>query len=258
MSHACRLTTRSTASGGVEARDVAALEAEAGRARALRQCCARRDHVLLQVEPDDLDLAPAQHGEQVMDREGQVRLAAAEVDDAQRAVGPQRGNDVVDELEEAVDLAELVVAALAHAAVRRHDAELDEERNRRSLLEQIALAPVVLARSDRARRRPSQHRLAEDLPIGVGRLEQPLAVVGEQDAEPLAGRSGREVLVRRAVAEVGREAKRRLAAQFDRIDRDLCGQVAGARLRDDGAREGQSLEQVREERVCLGHARHDG
>ena len=74
----------------------------------------RRDHVLLQVEPDDLDLAAAQLRQQMVEREREVGLAAAEVDDAQRPLGRERGHDVVDELEEAIDLAELVVAALAH------------------------------------------------------------------------------------------------------------------------------------------------
>ncbi len=55
----------------------------------------------------------------------------------------QRRNDVVDELEEAVDLAELVVAALPHGAFGRHYTELDEEWDRSTFLEQIPLAPVV-------------------------------------------------------------------------------------------------------------------
>ena len=183
--------------------------------RPLGQSGAGRDHVLLQVEADELDLASAQHGQQMVDRKGEVGLAAAEVDHPQRPVRAERGHDVVDQLEEAVDLAELVVAALAHVAVRGHDAELDEKRHRRPLLEQVLLLPIVRLRRRGAGRRAPEHRLPEHLPVGVGGLQQRLPVVGQQRAEALAGAVRRKVLVRRPVGQVGREPIRRLAAQLD-------------------------------------------
>ena len=73
----------------VEAGDVTLLEAETLRAEAGCERRARVDHVLLEIEPDDLHLAAAQLGQQVVDREGEVRLAAAEVDDAERPLGPE-------------------------------------------------------------------------------------------------------------------------------------------------------------------------
>ena len=225
VSHACRLTTRSTSAPASKLAMSPRSKRRPGGAGALRERGARRDHVLLQVEADDLDLAAAQLGEEVMDREGEVGLAAAEVDHSQRAIGSERGNDVVDQLEEAVDLAELVVAALAHLPVRRHHAELDEERDRRALLEQVLLLPIVRPRRRGAGRRPPKHRLPEHLPVGVGGLQQRLPVVGQQRPETLAGAVRAEVLVRRAVTQVRREAIRRLAAELDGIDGHLRGQL---------------------------------
>ena len=76
--------------GGV-ARDLAALEAQAACTDTVGERAARLDHVRLEVEPDDLDLTSAQLCEQMVEREREVRLAAAEVDHAQRPV--RRGRD---------------------------------------------------------------------------------------------------------------------------------------------------------------------
>ena len=65
----------------LEERDVADFEAQALVPKSLRERLATLDHVLLQVEPDDLDVKAALDSEQVVEREGQVRLAGAEVDD---------------------------------------------------------------------------------------------------------------------------------------------------------------------------------
>ena len=61
------------------------------------------------------------------------------------AAGPsgRRRDDVVDELDEAVDLPELRPALRAHAAVRRLHAERDEERDRLALGQQVPLGAVV-------------------------------------------------------------------------------------------------------------------
>ena len=73
----------------VEAGDVPLLEAETLRAEAGRERRARVDHVVLEVESDDLHLTAAELGQQVVNREGEIRLAAAEVDDAERPIGPE-------------------------------------------------------------------------------------------------------------------------------------------------------------------------
>ena len=79
VSHACRLTTRSTPSTRV-AGDVADLEPQPFGTEAAGKCLAVGDHVLLQVEADDIDLAPVHGREQVVQRERQIGLAGAEVD----------------------------------------------------------------------------------------------------------------------------------------------------------------------------------
>ena len=191
-----------------------------------------------------------------MDREGEVRLAAAEVDHAQRPLGPQRGNDVVDKLQEAVDLPKLVVAALAHLAVRRHHAELDQERDGRSLLEQVSLPPVVLPRRSLSGRRPAEHGFPEHLPIGLRGLKQTLPVVAEQRAETLACRIGSKVLVRGAVRKMRGEAVCRLAAQLDRIDRRLGRNLGRAGLREHGAAQLIAREEIGQELFERRHLRH--
>ena len=114
-----------------------------------------------------------------MEREREVGASRPEVDDAQASVRKPR-NDVVDELDEAVHLPELPAALRAHAAVRRLDAELHEERDGLPLGQEVALPSVVDALRPWPRRRPLQdaRRVAagEDLPVGVGLLEQRLPV----------------------------------------------------------------------------------
>ena len=73
----------------VEAGDVPLLEAETLRPGAGCERRARVDHVVLEVEPHDLHLTAAQLGQQMVDREGEIRLAAAEVDHAERPIGPE-------------------------------------------------------------------------------------------------------------------------------------------------------------------------
>ena len=165
------------------------------------------------------------------------------------SLGTQRGNDVVDELEEAVDLPELVVAALPHLAVRGHHAELDQERDGRALLQQVSLLPVVLPRRGLPGRRPAEHGLPEHLPVRLRGLKQPLPVVGEQRAEALACRVGSEVLVCRPVGKMRGEAIRRLASQLHGVDRRLRRNLRRARLREHGAAQLVAREEIGQEVV---------
>ena len=143
----------------VVAGDVADLEPEAVGAERAGERLAVVDHIRLEVEPDDLDLAPMDDRQQVVEREREVRLAGAEVDDAERAFGGKRREHVLDELEEPVHLAELVVALRPHLALGRHHAELDEERHRHAVGQHALLDAVVPERRRSGRRR----RPAQDL-----------------------------------------------------------------------------------------------
>ena len=114
-----------------------------------------------------------------MEREREVRATGAEVDDPQ-APFRQRRDDVVDQLDEAVDLPELRPPLRADAAVRGLDAERDEERDGLPFGQRVALGAVVGARRLVAASVAAQDaRLAaagEDLPVGVGLVEERLAV----------------------------------------------------------------------------------
>ena len=122
--------------------DVADLEAEAGGAKRSRQRLTVTDDLGLEVQPDDLGLASVDDREQMMQRKREIGLARAEVDDPQRS-GGERRKHVLDELEEAIHLPELVVATASHLPLGRHHPELDEERHRHALRQKAALDPVV-------------------------------------------------------------------------------------------------------------------
>ncbi len=152
------------------------------------------DDIGLEVEPDDLDVPLVHDREQVVEREGEIRLAGAEVDDAERAIGRERGEHVLDELEEPVHLAKLVEALRPHLALGGHHAELDEKRHRHSLRQHPLLDAVVPERDRRPGRRPAQDlRVApaptrEHLPVGLGRLEHALPeLAAEQVHETVRG-----------------------------------------------------------------------
>ena len=189
----------------------------------------------------------------MVEREREVGLAAAEVDDAQRPLLPKRRHDVVDELQEPVHLPELVEPALADAAVGRHHAELDQVGDGRALLEQVALATVVPASADRPCRRPTEHGRAQHLPVGVSTLQQALAIAGQEGRQPLArGRRG-EILVDGTIGELRREPVRELPAHLDRLDSHPRGKLALRRLRESRAGQAVLIEQAREKVVELGH-----
>jgi len=132
--------------------------------------------------------------EEVVQREREVGASRPEVDDAQAPLR-ESWNDVVDELHEAVDLAELPAALRAHAAVRGLDAELHEERDGLPFGQEVALLSVVDALRLRPRRWPLQdaRRIAagEDLPVGIGLLQERLPVacadcIAKEGDEPRA------------------------------------------------------------------------
>ena len=140
--------------------------------------------------------------EQMVQRERQVRLAGAEVDDAERAFGRESGEHVLDELEKPVHLPELVVALRPHLALGGHHAELDEERHRHPLGQHALLDTVVPERSPSdgsaagAGSWPRSRPAREHLPVGVGRLQHALPELAvEQLHEAVGGRVRSQVLV---------------------------------------------------------------
>src|SRR5262249_48312374 len=110
-------------SAALVAADVAYFETQAVSAEAGRRRRTRLDDVFFEIQPDDLGLTAVDDGQQVVQREREVRLARAEVDDPQRA-GRKRRENVLDELEKAIDLPELRLPRSPHRAVAGHHAEL--------------------------------------------------------------------------------------------------------------------------------------
>ena len=166
--------------GEIRLGDVAELEAQALGTEAPGELLALRDDVRLQVEPEHVDLASVHARQQVVEREGEVGPARAEVDDPEASLREAR-DDVLDELDEAVHLPELRSARSANATVRRLHAEGDEVRDGRALGQQVALGAVVGGgRCGASRRLAEDAGIAatrEDLPVGVRLVEECLAVV---------------------------------------------------------------------------------
>ena len=154
----------------VRVRDVAELEAEPVGVEAAGERLALGDDVRLHVEAEHVDLASVDAREQVVEGERQVRATGAEVDHPHAPFREGR-DDVVDQLHEPVDLAELRPPLRADAAFGGLHAEGDEERDRLPLGKRVALGAVVRARRGGPRGRPAQDaRLAaarEDLPVRV-------------------------------------------------------------------------------------------
>ena len=178
----------------------------------------------LTSSPRRLTCRPWPADEEVVERERQVGASRSEVDDAQASVREPR-NDVLDELDESVHLPELPPALRAHAAVRGLDAELHEERDGLSLGQEVALPSVVCALRPWPRRRPPQdaRRVApgQDLPVGVGLLEQRLPVAAT-DRLAKEGDELRavEVLVRRPALVVATHVPASLLPDGHRLDGD--------------------------------------
>ena len=80
------------------------------------------------------------HPQIIVQREGQIAFAAAEVDDPQRTLRRQIAEGIVGDLKEAVDLPEFGVVLLEHFALRRHDAQLDEKVAGLSVFDDVMLS----------------------------------------------------------------------------------------------------------------------
>ena len=169
--------------------DVAAAEVQAGIAVFFRHSAAVGDHILFQIQPNNIRFFPQDLGDIIVDHKGQIGLSAAKIHDAQRFPGIF-GQNIVQKLHKAVDLLEFIVFGLDNPALRRQHAEIHQRRDAHALLQQILLFPVVSGR-------PLQnglHRLTLEKQLALfGNLQAEgstltkgvqLAVVGQQRFQP--------------------------------------------------------------------------
>ena len=104
--------------------DVALIEMQLFIAVFLRQSVADCDDILFQVKSDDIDIQFFQFAEVIIHRKRQIRFSAAEIENRDLAVRWELRQDIFDELQEAVDLAELVVAGPHDFAFFCHNTEI--------------------------------------------------------------------------------------------------------------------------------------
>ena len=176
--------------------------------------------LLLHVGPHEVHREPARVGEEPVGGEGQVGVAAPEVDHAQRLVGrrpaqrttrPGVGERRVELAQELLDLAQLGLPAGLDPALGVGEPERPEHRV--GLLEQAFLVAVVPALG--------LHGL-----LAGRRVQQPLALLGHSQLVGVRGRLDVPVAERlveeQRVQRLGRRARGRLVAEEV---------VAGVRLR---------------------------
>ena len=175
-----------------------------------------------------MSTSPATHdGQQMMEREREIRLAGAEVDDPQ-APRRQGGQDVLDELEKAVDLSELVVALRATFPSRVITPSSTRNGTGTPSGEQPLLARGRARASSAGRlggRRSTVARLppASTWPVGVRRVQERLAELASDQMHEAAlasrpAQGSRRSCARRVMAP----AIAKPPLDDDRVDRDLA------------------------------------
>ena len=130
--------------------NISAQEIQTFVAEILSDLAAKGDDVGLEVETDDLDGKLLLQAQLIIEGKGQVSLAAAKINDAQRAlaclrfrsVGQSR-KDIIHDFEKSVDLAEFAVMLGKDAAVCAHDAQADEEIAGLAIGDDVILFAVV-------------------------------------------------------------------------------------------------------------------
>ena len=124
--------------------DISLQEGQLVIAVSARQFPAAADHVLFQIQADNPHVKPTALPQIIIHGKGQIGLAAAKIQDRKLPILWQRGNDIFDKFQEPVNLAELVVAGVHHAPLRRHDAQIHQKGNRPPLLQKIRLLSIML------------------------------------------------------------------------------------------------------------------
>jgi len=79
-----------------------------------------------------------------MHREGEVAFPGAEVDDAKRTIAGEIAGDIVDHLDEAIDLTELMVLGSEDFACAIHNSDLDQKRDHFAFGEEVGFFAVVV------------------------------------------------------------------------------------------------------------------
>ena len=81
--------------------------------------------------------------EEMVEGEREVAFAATEIHHAELPGLREFGNDIVDQFQKPVDLAELVMHGCPHLAGFRHHPHLDQERAGNAFRDQVGLGPVM-------------------------------------------------------------------------------------------------------------------
>lgn len=112
---------------GYIALNIAGEEGEAVIAQIPGHLFTEADDIVLEVQTDDLDIEPQLPHQIVIQSEGEIALAAAEVHDVDAPVLGQAVHAAGYQLQILVDLSELVIVGFEHMSVGIHHAEMDQK-----------------------------------------------------------------------------------------------------------------------------------
>ena len=108
-------------------------------AQAVAQC----NHIFLQIQPYHPNRISIQLLQIIVHRKGQIGLSASEIQNREFSVLWELWKNVLDKLQEAINLAELVVARLHNLSFLCHHTQVHKKRHWLSLFQHIALFAVV-------------------------------------------------------------------------------------------------------------------
>jgi len=120
------------------------IKTKSGELQISHDFLAGRHYVLASIQSGDSAVALQQVTEQMLSGEGEVTFAAAEIDNIESAVCGQCIDDIVNEFQKAVDLAELSGVAVANSAIGCHDARVNQEWTGLSGWDQIITTSIML------------------------------------------------------------------------------------------------------------------
>ena len=100
-------------------------------------------HVFFQIQPDDPHRVSFQFLQIIIHGKGQIGLSAAEIQDHRLPGTVQPRQDILNEFQEPVDLAEFVIPGIYDLAILCHNAQIHQERDGFPFLQNVILFPVM-------------------------------------------------------------------------------------------------------------------
>ena len=123
--------------------DVAVQEGQVLKSKLLAQAVAERNDIFFQIQTDDTDRVFLQNMKIIIHRKGQIRFSTSKINDRVRPVRVKIRKYIFDKFQEAVDLAEFIVAGFHNFAFCRHDTEIYQKWDWDAFLKDVFFTTVM-------------------------------------------------------------------------------------------------------------------